>query len=1562
MAKKIKMFLKDINMKKNVLVLLFLCFVGLYRSYSQTLVTATCVETTTQVTYSMPASSGACCSGTQAMVQNVQVYPDAPYDGNYGSMEMYRDGNGNGNIIIHWNGYWSGTVTFKGGFKLWAAVVWPNGNDCGKTCETLEIYPNSYSATRYSADYNPPSFNGCNSGTNVRQGDNISFSWSPPAGGSIESGPSYNIDGNPISSMPYNTSGLSVGQHTIYSSAVSCGKTFNQQCTINIIPSCSYDNLSTIVANSSLPNATVVDGGYPTGGGYQVVPGITYTINISGITNLWNNYYLTNNGGNDITFIPPNQFTLSNNVSFGSYRFEFNKVNDPNNNCPSPPPFKIYIGGKDMSFHNSCVIVLPDYLISQGYQINDPIILKHFEWTVSSEEGIIVTDNGSANLITLVDGAVLKIVDPEDVVSSADPDYNRNVIENTTYDDDGNVIASARSYFDNQGNMIQTQVKNISDGIIIASNTLRDQYDRPALTTLPAPVKVRTSNIDACGGIALPWENMIYEYQSNFITASGSSTAYSDLNFDGIKLGTPDALSTDVPGTLGWYYSNNNIASSTSVMKEPLVAKTNYPFVESIYNTDGTDEIISIAPPGDIYRSATGHQHLSQSSITSVADNDADVQKWLQMRKDAFPDPQPTSLVENAVKTSSIDQKGVENYTISDKTGKVIIAVHVEKNTLGQITGKTYAFNYYDDAGRLKYNVTPNGVAAYFGTPATAFIDIDKTSYEYNFRGWLLAINATDVGRTEFKYRKDGTIRFSQNAEQRATSPQRYSYSNYDMAGRIVEVGEYTVNNGGITWSAITSPILESRSADGGLIGGTKAEIMKTYYDGENGTNTTPYTQNFTMGKISCTTKEGDTRTWYSYDERGRVVWTAQELPVIGVKKIEYTYDHTGNVKEVAYQRGVSGEEFYHVYEYDDDIRLKKVYTTTLTPIYANGNLTNGIKQAEYDYYLHGPLKRIELADNLQGIDYLYTVEGWLKSINSHDKTKDPGADGNDVFGMSLLYYSGDYIKSGVTTMNPLMGDQNYNGTITASFWDNQQPSGIDPGMAAYAYEYDSKYQLKDAFWSAVNNNILIPSATVNREGNITYDPNGNIQTLQRYDNTGNVTAANNFNYNYLPNKNQLTFVANVGSSPATNYASYQYNMIGQMKSVSKGSQTSYPHYNTNGLIKDITTDEVGSDYIVQYFYGDNGLRYKKATYDNNGLLQYETYYVHDASGNIIAIYDNNNQPRTLQKTETYFYGTTRIGMYSNNDYTYELTDYLGSTRAVVRRYMGNLDVVSSTDYYPYGKVLSCNGSTHRYGYQGRFAEKDEETKWNAFELRMYDAAIGRWMGIDPYRQFASSYMGMGNNPVNGVDPDGGGVKDDILINTQTGERTVKPTEDNFDRYFYDSWNNYVGFAYKNNGIAEGGLKYLGKNKIEVYGKFTLAEKSWAKSTYQGFEGNSTYSSLQGENGFYNEGGWQTLVLGPAAVVLTATGITYAAPAVASGYTSAKTYLTVLYLGEGFPMMLKGLHTATTSGLNPQTSLVKFSGVIGGAFKGTYDYLEKNANSNWETKMENWGQSFFGKW
>ena len=91
------------------------------------------------------------------------------------------------------------------------------------------------------------------------------------------------------------------------------------------------------------------------------------------------------------------------------------------------------------------------------------------------------------------------------------------------------------------------------------------------------------------------------------------------------------------------------------------------------------------------------------------------------------------------------------------------------------------------------------------------------------------------------------------------------------------------------------------------------------------------------------------------------------------------------------------------------------------------------------------------------------------------------------------------------------------------------------------------------------------------------------------------------------------------------------------------------------------------------------------------------------------------------------------------------------------------INVLQSTDYYPTAFANKRGGlvmreqkdESYRFGYQGQFAEMDTTTGWNQFELRQYDAVAGRWLVVDPARQFYSPYEGMGNSPSNAIDSDG---------------------------------------------------------------------------------------------------------------------------------------------------------------------------------------------------------------
>src|SRR5690606_27372886 len=155
-------------------------------------------------------------------------------------------------------------------------------------------------------------------------------------------------------------------------------------------------------------------------------------------------------------------------------------------------------------------------------------------------------------------------------------------------------------------------------------------------------------------------------------------------------------------------------------------------------------------------------------------------------------------------------------------------------------------------------------------------------------------------------------------------------------------------------------------------------------------------------------------------------------------KRIDYDYDLiSSKVNLLSYNRGFA-DQYYQRYEYDADNRLTKVETS------ADGFIW--MRDAEYDYYQHGPLARLSLGDlRVQGVDYAYTVQGWLKAINSDSLTPeaDLGGDaGNgsiharDAFAMSLDYFNGDYPPIGADSLLylPHTGKNLYNGNIARKY------------------------------------------------------------------------------------------------------------------------------------------------------------------------------------------------------------------------------------------------------------------------------------------------------------------------------------------------------------------------------------------------------------------------------------------------------------------------------------------------------------------------------------------------
>jgi hypothetical protein len=623
-----------------------------------------------------------------------------------------------------------------------------------------------------------------------------------------------------------------------------------------------------------------------------------------------------------------------------------------------------------------------------------------------------------------------------------------------------NIISESKSYFDERGQALQSQTKTFHNNQphVFASQSLKDKYDRTVGGTLSAPILQND-----------------FRYSEGFaLNIDGKPLTYTDFD-------KAVPLSTDQKGSLGNYYSVQNQWNEKDVPNaKRLFSRTDFyedgtgeerksaqpgdtHFIGSgrevlkgtfpVGNSDVVNERNELTDylekraivfGGAALKKIEGVQTVvrdeNEKFVVSISDKSGKV--LMTARKGTKPFASSVSsdkmayfyvLAPPNVTTQNITIDGTSSYTIENTITNTTITKltsalpHTYTLAAGfyrvlpstgtvKVSYTNYfsdiAYQFYNDAGRLVVSVSPNGYEQWIS--GTTYADIDKSTHTYNHQGWLLSMTEKDAGTTNYLYRRDGKIRFSQNAEQLLTK--KYSYTNYDDLGRPIESGESTYLT---TSFNDLKTNLEAKGSDWMGTSPVKKDWVQTGYDfpvaGPDFSLVPGFVQTYVRGAVSYT-KNANTKTWYSYDELGRVVWMAQQPTAFPYAFVtQYDYDFLGNVLTTstkAYSGSTSRDAFYHHYEYDRNKRLQKVYTSL--------DGTKKTLQAEYIYYLHGPLKRVVLATNLQGIDFVYNIHGWLTQINHPDDaksddanlTKDPGKDSpnlngvrKDVFGMILEYY-----------------------------------------------------------------------------------------------------------------------------------------------------------------------------------------------------------------------------------------------------------------------------------------------------------------------------------------------------------------------------------------------------------------------------------------------------------------------------------------------------------------------------------------------------------------------------
>ena len=658
------------------------------------------------------------------------------------------------------------------------------------------------------------------------------------------------------------------------------------------------------------------------------------------------------------------------------------------------------------------------------------------------------------------------------------------------------------------------------------------------------------------------------------------------------------------------------------------------------------------------------------------------------------------------------------------------------------------------------FNTSPGGSA-----PAVRVLNVEHQQYS-----------------SRFYYDRLGRIVASQNSRQKGEN--KYSYSLYDALGRVIEAGEKTENSSGAQFAGvfgtnvggqfITSVIDDTKLNNWITTQSTttRKEVTRSYYDELNpemaaGALGSYYSFNVATQRkriVHVTyeqTYDGmdstyDHATHYDYDIHGNVKTLIQDNKKLGAltslstqrfKKMEYVFDLiSGNVHRVDFQTG-KADQWHHAYVYDADNRITDVYTTTATPLTNTASRTSALqleptlspywdKEANYDYYYHGPLARTEIGDQqVQGLDYAYTLQGWIKGVNSNtlDVARDPGQDGEstgasalvarDVMSYSLHYYKGDYQRINTSTYD-FVGDQDgsdlekhsfelFNGNIASMVTTITHPDTREVLPLGNAYKYDQLNRLKQAL-SFTNLNMGTNEwgsgqAAIYRN-TFLYDANGNILNQNRSDENGAIIDSLTYKYHQLSNgktiRNRLYHVDDyvnpnaysddiddmgVFSSGAginsNNY--YVYDAEGRLIKDRLEDILSI-EWRVDGKIKKINRTNASSKKNVSFDYDAMGHRIAKHVYTSANVLESSTYYILDAQGNVMSTYKREIISSTVSysQREKYIYGSSRLGvlndsipLYGSQNATYDQTKWehtIGSRNYELSNHLGNiLSVVS---------------------------------------------------------------------------------------------------------------------------------------------------------------------------------------------------------------------------------------------------------------------------------------------
>lgn len=548
------------------------------------------------------------------------------------------------------------------------------------------------------------------------------------------------------------------------------------------------------------------------------------------------------------------------------------------------------------------------------------------------------------------------------------------------------------------------------------------------------------------------------------------------------------------------------------------------------------------------------------------------------------------------------------------------------------------------------------------------------------------------------------------------------------------------------------------------------------------------------------------------------------------ITRTDYTYDlSTGNVTAVDFQKDKPSDRFQHRYTYDAAGRMKIVETSRNGVLWdrdvvydynLDGSLRretigeDSVQGRDYTYTLLGQLKGI----NHPTLDPDKDPGGDGAATGPHANV------GKDAFGMSFHYHEDDFLRSHNTTASPfndaepsMLGVPQpnnaapynlYSGYIGGWAYQTQatnDESVLRDGMLlGERFRHDKIGRLRSDTTYSFDGTNWISDGNGGWGSRYVLDQNSNMIHIKRWSMSGS-TSSILFDDAVLSLINDHSnVIAAIDDSQDDGITDYDQELTstdpgdlltdskGRMTAIKVGAVTNVTTY-TSYDVPSLSTRDNTSVCIIRDSFGEI-VRVDSRT---DSEWNDSKYIIAGSVKADQAVYVRSEPQEGPTIDQLSIVGHERIGVTRQNvssiegdlyrrkvgESRYELTDHLGSVRALVTDILvgssGDYspDLVSVCEYEPYGAQRDRRMKTklgeddYRYAFQGmRLNEGSAAQAEYRTPLRLYDSKTGRWSSSDPVLQpWASSYEGLGSNPIVHRDPSGNIVDEELKKSLRAG-------------------------------------------------------------------------------------------------------------------------------------------------------------------------------------------------